>query len=157
MFNVYAIAAYHYHADPDRSTREIRVMLAVERAFVAFQVGKILHHSGFRRWREFFRDDAADGQGPRFCQRTPVFSYFVVRSAHLWCSEWFVRQFPRMEFPKRGHVPWMDWWDQLMMVWNSPEYEARIDQCIALNRDSVATKHNAAVYDTMRMTAHEIF
>ena len=158
MFNVYATTAHHHYATPGRCVKHIRAMLAVERAFVMFQVGKILHHSGFRRWREFFHGGtrAASDSGPQLCQRTPVFSYYVVRSAHLWRPEWFVRTFPRMEFRHNARVPWSAWWAQLVSVWGSSEYAARIDQCIALNRNHDRA-HDAVVYDTMRMTAHEIF
>ena len=97
-----------------------------------------------------------------------MFSYFVVRSAHLWDTAWFVRTFPHLEFRRNVTATWSAWWEHLLEVGSSPAYEAYIDQCLALHRTydddaAAATKediNDAAsahfVYQTMRMTAHEI-
>ena len=191
MVNVYAIAAQQQNGSRDghaAAKRRIRGMLGVERAFVVFQVAKLLHHSGFRRWRDFFfwhagrggsrrrarggrrsrRVRGGGGATPSLCQRTPVFSYFVIRSAHLWDMAWFVRTFPRIEFSQNPRVPWQAWWNHLLAVWNSSEYAQRVDRCLELHRAFHATRaaDGAAASDgamsdaqcafrTMRMTVHE--
>lgn len=180
LVNVYAIAAQEEEGagrslpDPVRYETRIRDMIALERAFVGFQVAKILHRSGFKRWTEFFcaedQRSTASSSSPKLCQRTPVFSYFVVRSAHLWDTAWFVRTFPHLEFRRNVTAAawsWSAWWKHLLAVWSSPAYEEYIDQCLALHRtydaavaatteDIVDAASTRFVYQTMRMTAHEI-
>ena len=174
LVNVYAIAAQEDEAwvsrSPESYETRIRDMIGLERAFVGFQVAKILHRSGFARWTEFFcAEEQRRASAPQLCQRTPVFSYFVVRSAHLWDTAWFVRTFPHLEFRQNvvaGAWSWSAWWEHLLAVWSSPAYTAYIDHCLELHRaydakkttprDRGETVATDFVFQTMRMTAHEI-
>ena len=176
LINVYCIAAQRATRSNVLIHREIERMVRAEALFALFQTAKALHYSGFVAWSDFFTNEEGGGNDrarvrgkptPRFSQKTSVFSYFVVRAAHLWDVAWFVRTFPRPDFAqrRRARASWTAWWKQLLSVWGSPDFGASIDHCLALHRThdalrcdggDAATTATASPYSTMRMTLHEV-
>ena len=134
----------------------IHTLLHTEKDFVLFQVAKVLAHSGFSSWEDFF----IDGQRTptkHFQQNTSVFSYFIVRSAHLWDVQWFVERFRSPDIHRYDNTI-ATWLDHLLTVYRSVGYSAAINQRMQWFREQSTTadaKGDEMILDTMRMTCVE--
>ena len=134
----------------------IQKLLHTEKEFVLFQVAKVLVHSGFDSWEDFFLD-AQRTSTTRFQQLTNVFNYFIVRSAHLWDIEWFIRTFRRPDFSRSG-VSISKWLDHLLVIFRSASYQSGVNQRMRWIRDHTTAHPRAdhrVVLNTMRMTCVE--
>lgn len=136
----------------------IKKLIQNEQQFVMFQVAKVLVNSGFATW-EAFMCTGSDAQ-TCFSQKTSVFSYFIIRSAHLWDISWFVKTFPSPNFKKKNKKIkqpnrfFQHWFAHLLSIYKSDAYGACINHYMRwLEASSNAT---AFVRDTMRMTCVEV-
>ena len=143
-----------------QATHAIRALVHAEQQFVLFQVAKVLVHSGFERWQDFFTDSASATQSsshPLFQQTTSVFSYFIIRSAHLWDVGWFVQRFRSPNFHRHQTPALFDeWLAHLLTVYRTPKYASTIDTRMKWIRAHLTKqKKKSLVLDTMRMTCVE--
>jgi hypothetical protein len=151
VLNVYLLAARQ-----QQDSARVLEMLAGEQQFVLWQVAKILFNSGFDSFDAFFGVDrgrtlAAACLVP-FRQSTSVVSYFMLRSAHLWDMDWFVRHFGHPRYADNGHRPSFDAWrDHLLEVFAAGDYATAVNERISVMQAS----EDAFLCDTMRMTLFE--
>jgi hypothetical protein len=154
-----------------KATRDaINHLLRLEQCHVIFQVAKVLVHSGFRKWEEFFRVSASNGSsgsgGALFQQKTSVFSYFIIRSALLWDTDWFMRHFVSVDYRKRarnrdryrvsGEEGWYsEWLGHLLAIYRSTEFRDAVDACIADVLGETRTPSESWIWNSMRMTSVE--
>lgn len=158
LLNVYMAAAVMH---PKHSLAQlfavVKKWVACEQRWVLFQLAKVLVHSGFESWREFFgtHKQRASSDVPRFQQNTSVFSYFVVRAAHLWDVNWFVKHFPHVAHDENTTKPTLDaWLEHLRSVYADKAFEQAVNTCVMLVRG--LGEKDAWVGDTMRMTCVEV-
>jgi hypothetical protein len=155
LLNIYMIASYTEITD----NSIIESYIQMEQKYVMFQVSKILYHSGFKTWEEFF----IDGKEPPellFQQKTGVFSYFIIRSAHMWDLEWFTETFSNIEYTKNQIVE-SAWLEHLLEIFRSDKYKETINFFIEFIRktyaDKTMTHDTTIVFNTMRMTCIDMF
>ena len=154
LLNVYMAAAVMH---PTHTLKQllavVRDLVAYEQKWVMFQLAKVLVHSGFATWDAFF--GTSDDDAPRFQQNTSVFSYFIVRAAHLWDVHWFLTHFPHVAHNENTTKPTLDAWLQhLHSVYTDKAFEQAVNTCMTEVR-GLGDK-DAWVGDTMRMTCVEV-
>ena len=141
-----------------RIYRVVQQLLEREQQFVMFQVAKVLVNSRFEQWEDFFVD--IKSSIVRFAQTTSVFSYFIIRSAHLWDMSWFVKTFPFPDFKNNAFAKQTDcfdiWFEHLEHVYRSPSYCACINAYMQSIRSVSKNTLSDAVQDSMRMTCVEV-
>lgn len=140
----------------------IQQLLCIEKQFVMFQVAKLLVHSGFENWQCFFTRNTIQHQPhqPSFHQTTSVFSYFIIRSAHLWDVAWFIRQFSHTpDFKTHRTDSLFDaWLHHLEDVFCSSTYVNTVNAWMQwIQKQCKSTQHDTTsfVLDNMRMTCVE--
>jgi hypothetical protein len=167
-----------------KATRDaINHLLRLEQCHVIFQVAKVLVHSGFRKWEEFFRVSVSNGSGGSsgsggsggsgdaalFQQKTSVFSYFIIRSALLWDTDWFMRHFVSVDYRKRARnrarnpdkvsdeegVWYSEWLGHLLAIYRSTAFRDAVDACIAKVLGEKRTPSESWIWNSMRMTSVE--
>jgi hypothetical protein len=151
--NVYAIAA-------QRSLRneDVIKMLLMEQQFVMWQVAKVLFFSGFHRFESFFGVDsgrrlATECKQP-LQQNTSVFSYFMLRSAHLWDMKWFVERISHPRIMNNTDRPSFDeWFEHLLRVFDSQMYKDAINARLELLVNGKVCDN--LMVSSMRMTLFE--
>lgn len=143
------------------AVKHIKHLVACERNFVLFQVAKVLVRSGFSVWEDFFKQNEAprNATDVRFHQETSVFSYFVVRVAHLWDVSWFTQRFVNPPFRlHKTHTIFDEWLEHLSSIYSSPSFADAINIRMKWVRNNDAqgasNKHEKAT-KTMRMTITE--
>lgn len=136
-------------------------LLQLEQAFVMLQVAKILVHSGFERWQDFFTDHKnrhrktpnVPLESHLFQQKTSVFSYFIVRSAHMWNIKWFAHRFCTPDFNRhRTDELFGEWLSHLLLIFRSTAYTNTINTWMRWIRNQ---PQKSFVLDNMRMTCVE--
>lgn len=138
----------------------IQQLIQKEQQFVMMQVAKILLHSGFQTWESFMKPhEGSHTSQPCFHQKTSVFSYFIIRSAHLWDVSWFVNTFHSPHFKTNAFTQqqhcFTQWFDHLLTIYRSDAYRACINHYMKLFKTSKTIP--MFVQDTMRMTCVEVF
>ena len=145
---------------PNQTAHIILSLIRTEQQFVLFQVAKVLVRSGFERWQDFFTDHASatlPPSHPLFQQTTSVFSYFVIRSAHLWDVGWFVQRFRSPNFHRHQTPALFDeWLAHLLTVYRTSTYASAINTQMKWIRARLTKqKKHSLVLDSMRMTCVE--
>ena len=155
LLNIYMI--FSYCSIDDVSI--INEFIEKEQKYVMFQVAKIIYNSGFEKWEDFFIDGRDTGSC-FFQQNTGVFSYFIIRSAHLWDLEWFTTTFSKIEF-KKNTISESKWLEHLLTIFRSDNYKNTINYFIDLiknmKKESPKTDKILLMLTTMRMTSVDMF
>lgn len=141
----------------------IHQLLQREQQFVMFQVAKVLVNSGFQTWEDFFINHSSrvNQYNIQFSQTTSVFSYFIIRSAHLWNMSWFIQTFPYPDFksnPSTKQTNFFDiWLNHLEQVYTTSSYRLCVNNYMQLLR-SVSNKKDLSntIQESMRMTCVEV-
>ena len=129
VLNVYM--SILYSNNNDTRSEMIFNTLKSERYFAIFQMAKVLTHSGFNAWSDFFCNKACTFDMPPFQQTTAVFSYYIVRAMHLWDIDWFIQTFTSVKFDPHT-IRFETWLKHLLDVSNDPQFQNAINTCMQI-------------------------
>ena len=163
LLNVYMAILHSYpHSNETDQLTRIKDAIEDERRFALFQAAKVMVNTGFTKWTDFFTDGTTvlnDSRScPRMNQKTSVFSYYILRSMHLWNIDWFIQQFPFVRYNSNSVTKQQDWFEvwlnMLLSVSRSNEFTVAMDTYMQLLQGK---KFNPFYGNTMRMTCVEIY